>query len=42
MRFLRRHAVVSIALGLILIAVVVLVSVAAVTGHPAIPAHVAF
>jgi peptidoglycan/LPS O-acetylase OafA/YrhL len=42
MRFLRRHAVVSIALGLALIAVVVLVSVAAVISHPAIPAHTAF
>ncbi len=42
MRFLRRHAVVSIALGLALIAAVVLVSVAAVISHPAIPTHVAF
>jgi hypothetical protein len=42
MPFLRRHALVSIALGLALIAVVVLVSVAEVTSHPAIPAHIAF
>jgi hypothetical protein len=42
MGVLRRRPVVSIALGLALIAVVVLISVAEVTSHPAIPAHTAF
>ena len=41
MALLRRQPVVSIAVGLALIAVVVLVSVAEVTSHPAIPVHTA-
>ena len=39
---LRRRAVVSVAMGLVLIAVVVAVTVAEVTSHPAIPVHSAF
>ena len=39
---LRRHAVVSVALGLLLIAAVVVVSAYEVGSHPAIPTHSAF
>ena len=39
---LRRRPVVSVALGVLLIAVVVAVTVAEVTHHPAIPVHTAF